>query len=352
MTPPLANALRVTLLAGPWLASFLVVAAGALPAQVVYTQRNGGNLAACGPLVGGPFGLHQFGTPTATSDTISVTDPGGSGLPASAASAQFDAQPTATGISLLVAGSVQRTAPAGTFITALADGRDNWQFTLVAPMRFTLHASLSTAGTEATMPPSHFTFGGQTAFGAPAIVPDPGSPALPYQHTLQAPGAFALTATGTLLPGNYLITLFGRVESPASPFSMSYSHSFTLTLQPAAQATSRQAAGNPNSFTSGLPLLGQTWNAAVDVGLTGHTFAIVFASFASAQVPVAPGFTVLLGGGAVEFLPFAPGPIAAYTFAMPGNPSLAGLPLFTQALHLGGAPTLLLSNARDLVLGF
>lgn len=346
MIPSSSTPSRTLVSAGACFALSLVAVAAAMPAQsVVYTQRNGGDLAGCGQLVGGPAVWNQFLTPSPTNDSIAVSDPGGSGLPASAASAQLVANPTTAGISLQVAGSVMRTAPAGTSITAVADSRDVWQFTLTAPMRFTLNASLSTASTEATMPPSHFTFAG-------AIVPDPGSPAPPYQHTLQAPGSFSLTATGTLLPGNYFINLFGRAESMASPFSMSFTNSLTLTLQPAAQATSRQASGNPNSFTSGLPVLGQPWNAAVDVGTTGHTFSLVFASLSTAQIPVAPGFTVLLGGSIAEFLPIAPGPIAAYTFAMPGDPSLAGFQLFTQALHFGGASSFLLSNSRDLVLGF
>jgi hypothetical protein len=345
MTPSTSTAPRARVAPGACLALALFSASAATPAQsVVYTQRNGGNLAGCGQLVGGPSVWNRFLTPDPTNDSISVSDPGGSGLPASAATARLDALPSTGGISLQVAGSAQRTAPAGTTITAVSDSRDVWQFTLSVPMRFTLHASLGTASTEATMPPSHFTFAGP-------IVPDPGSPPLPYQHTLQAPGSFSLAATGTLLPGNFIITLFGRAESQASPFSMSFANSFSLTFQPAAQATSRQVTGNPNSFTSGVPVLGQVWNAAVDVGSTGHTSAVVFASFAPAQIQIAPGLTLLLGGTVLEFLPVAPGPVAAYGFAMPANPALAGARLFTQAVHFGGAPSLRLSNSRDLTLG-
>jgi hypothetical protein len=128
--------------------------------------------------------------------------------------------------------------------------------------------------------------------------------------------------------------------------------SVTLSLEPPATVTPRTASGNPDSYTGGLPLLGQTWTAAVDVGLTGHAFALVFASLAPANVPVGPGFTVLIGGPVLEFLPFAAGPHAAYALTIPATASLAGAQLFTQALHVGGPPTLLLSNALDLTLGF
>lgn len=349
MTPSSSTAPSARAAATPVLALALVAlgaAAATLPAQsVLYTQRNGAALAGCGQLVGGPSVFHRFLTPDPTNDSISVTDPGGSGLPASAAAAQLIATPTGAGISLHLAGSAQRTAPAGTSITAVADTRDDWQFTLTAPMRFALTVALGTTSSTASMPTSHFTFAG-------AIVPDPGAPALPYQHTLQAPGSFALSTTGTLLPGPYWITLFGRAESQLSPFSMSFAHTLTLTLRPASQATSRQASGNPNSYSSGLPVLGQLWQAAVDVGLTGHTLAVVFASLAPGQVPMGPGRTLLLGGGAVQFLPIAPGPVAVYSFAMPASPSFAGLQVFTQAVHFGGAPDFLLSNSRDLTLGF
>ncbi|HEX5051158.1 MAG TPA: hypothetical protein VFZ65_05265 [Planctomycetota bacterium] len=324
----------------------LLGAAAPVAAQsVIYTTRTGGNIVACGPLTGGPLVHHTFGTPIATNDSIAVSDPGTATLPASAAAAQLDAIATSTTFSLSMAGTATRTAPAGTFITALADGRDVWEFTLAAPVRFTLTASLNASSTDATVPPQHFTFAG-------AIVPDPGAPPLPYQQTIQAPGSFTLAATGTLLPGQYFVSVFGRVESTSSPFTSSYSNSLTLTFQPAANATARQAFGNTNSYTCSLPVLGQTWNATVDVGLTGHSFAIVFASLLPGQVTLGPGFTVLLGGAPVEFLPIAPGPHATYAVVMPSDPTLAGFQLSTQALHFGVLPSLALSNAQDLTLGF
>lgn len=328
----------------------IAAAAALAPAQtVVYTSRNGGNFASCGPL-GGPFAHNTFLSTIATNDNLAVSDPGGTvgstTWSPSATTAQLTATATTNGISLTTAGSTTRGSQPGLGIWTTADGRDEWLFTITAPMRFTLNATLSTASTEATVPTSHFTFSG------PGLVPDPGSPAPPYQRSLNAPGSVSLVASGTLMPGSYQARLFGRAEGTTYPLTASYNNSLVVTFQPAATATARQAIGNPNSYTCSVPLLGQTWHASVDLGATGHGFAIVFAASAPATVPVAPGFTLLLAPPFSEFLPVAAGPVATYSFAMPSNPTLAGFPLATQALHFGIAPTLLLSNALDLTLGF
>lgn len=347
------NALPLLALGSPpslFATALAIAAAAALaPAQtVVYTSRNGGNLASCGPL-GGPILQHTFSTTAATNDSLAVSDPGGTTgsitWSPSAATAQLTATATANGISLATAGSITRGPQPGLGLWTTADGRDQWLITITAPTRFTLSATLNTASTEATVPTSHFTFGGL------GIVPDPGSPPPPYQHSLVAPGSFSLAASGTLMPGSYIAVLFGRAEGTTYPLTASYDNSLVVTFQPAATATARQAIGNPNSYTCSLPVLGQTWNASVDVGATGHGFAIVFASLSPATVPVAPGFTLLLAPPVSEFLPVAAGPVATYAFAMPSNPTLAGFQLATQALHFGIAPTLLLSNAQDLTLG-
>lgn len=320
------------------------------PAQaVVYTSRNGANLASCGPLFG-PSVLHRFLTPTATNDSLAVSDPGGTTgsivWSSSAATARLTATAAASGLSLAVNGGITRGSMPGFGIWTLADTRDEWVFTISAPTRFTLQATLTTASSEATVPPSHFTFGGL------GLVPDPGSPPPPYQRTLNVPGTVTLAASGTLMPGTYLAMLFGRAEGTTYPFTGSYDNTMVVTFQPAAVATARQAFGNPNSYTCSAPVLGQTWNASVDVGATGHALAVVFAAVSPANVPVSPGFTVLLGAPVFEFLPVAAGPVAAYTLAMPMDPTLAGFQLSTQAVHVGGSPPLLLSNAQDLTLGF
>jgi hypothetical protein len=314
---------------------------------VTYDTRNGGDLVQCGPL-GGPFVHHTFLSPVSTSESIGVSDPGGT-VAASAATAQFDVTATQAGLTFAFHGAASRTGPQSS-VWAVADTRDTWEFTITTPMRFTFDASLTASSTEATVPPCHFTF---LAFGGgAAIVPDAGSPAAPYQGTLTAPGSMGIVASGTMLAGRYLVTIFGRAEGAAFPFSGSYAASLALAMQPAATLTTRTAFGNPSSYSAGLPVLGQTWNAIVDVGLTGHTFALVFASLAPAHVPVAPGLTVLLGAPVAEFLPITAGPQAAYALALPADPTLAGARIHTQAVHFGGAPTVLVTNALDLTLGF
>lgn len=332
------------------LALALCGAAVSAPAQgATYTFRNGVNTAYCGAVVGGPGFLNRFLTPAPSNDAIAVTDPGGVGFAASDASAQLTALPTANGIALALAGQAHRTAPPSA-INAAAAAQDDWTFSIAQPVRFTLVATLSAASTESTVPPSHFTFA--AAGGGAAIVPDPASPSLPYQATLSAPGSLSLVASGTLLPGDYFIHIFGRAEGTTFPFTGSYNNSLTLTLASVAATAARQAAGNPNSYTCSLPLLGQTWNAAVDVGSTGHGFAAVVASLTPGNQQIAPGVTALVGGAVVPFLPIASGPIASYSLALPANPAFAGLAIFTQAIHFGTLPTLLMSNACDLTLGF
>lgn len=332
--------------ATPLLVPALAALAAALaPAQSVnYTWRNGANMGACGALVGGPFAIHSFLTPVSNSDSISLNDPGTATAPPSTATAQFDAVATQNVFSIAVAGTSSRGGPPA-IIAAVTDGRDNWQFTITAAMRFTLNASLSAASTEATVPTQHFTFGGS------GIVPDLGAPAPPYQRSLNAPGSVSLAATGTLMPGTYGVTVFGRAEGTTFPYSGSYANSLTLTLQPAATVTTRTAVGNPNAYSGDAPLLGQTWHANVDLAPTGHAFSIVYASLSPAQLALGPGLTLLIAPPVVEFLPIAAGPQAIYTFFMPANPALAGFQLSTQALLFGGAPSFALSNALDLTLG-
>jgi hypothetical protein len=60
---------------------------------------------------------------------------------------------------------------------------------------------------------------------------------------------------------------------------------------------------------------------------------------------------VLIDAPVFEFLPVAPGPQATYTVPIPATAALAGARLFTQAVHFGGPPTLLFSNALDLTFG-
>ena len=51
-------------------------------------------------------------------------------------------------------------------------------------------------------------------------------------------------------------------------------------------------------------------------------------------------------------LPLKPGPIASWSAPVPNDPSLAGIVVYTQAVHVFGVTPFALSNAQDLVLGY
>ena len=106
-----------------------------------------------------------------------------------------------------------------------------------------------------------------------------------------------------------------------------------------------------------LPVLGSTYTAVVDLlGTTDHDLAWL-AGFATP-------FTFTLGGGQTLLVNAAdpcgellgqvlvPGSVATFDLAVPAKPTLAGIRLCTQAVHLGGIQPWVLSNAQDLVLGF
>jgi hypothetical protein len=318
-----------------------------------FVSRVGGNHVGCGPFPG-PWILHSFSTPTPTADSIAVTDPGnlsGSVIwGASSAASQLDATPSSVGLVLAASGTASRDAllPLGFGPGAVADARDDWSFTLAEPVHFTLNVSISATSTESIVSSASFFFVGTSITAAP------GAPPPPYSAALAAPGTFTLATSGTLGPGQYFVNLQNRAASLFNswPFSGSYQSSLTLAFQPAALATPRYAAPNPHSYTASLPILGQPWSGNVNLALTGHGFAQVFASFAPAQVPLAGGQVLLLHAPFFEFTPPLPGPLASFSLPLPGDPVLAGFLLSTQALHLGGQPSFALSNAVDLQLGF
>lgn len=119
-------------------------------------------------------------------------------------------------------------------------------------------------------------------------------------------------------------------------------------------ATPRNAGANPASFSSDVPTVGQVWTAAVDLTTTGHPFAWIAAFAAPTQLTLPGGQTLLVDTtSSVEFLRLAPqlGPLATFQLLMPSDLSLSGLPLFSQAVHLGGPQPIALGNALDLILG-
>jgi hypothetical protein len=335
-------------------------AASSAPAQSLLTfdSRNGANGAFCGLPTGGPGILHRFTTPVPTQDIIAVSDPGNGdpARPSSAATSQIDATPTASSFSITMAGSATRAArsPAEFGVNATADVRDEWILTVNAPVRFALSVKLGAACTEATVSPVSF-FVAPRGAGA-SIVPDAGTPPPPYGSALTTPGTFALTASGKLTPGQYVISLNGRTESNFNsyPFSGSFDGSiaFDVYVPIAAAVTTRNAGSNPASYGCGLPILGQTWNASVDLSTTGHDFAVLFGSQFPAAFTIPGGPTLLLGGALFQLSPPLPGPHATHALNLPLTVGFQGVVVPTQAVHFGGAPFFALSNAQDLTLGF
>ena len=124
------------------------------------------------------------------------------------------------------------------------------------------------------------------------------------------------------------------------------------TVPAPASSTLRNAGVNPVSHAAAPPVLGSVWTLSVDLTSTGHGFAQVFGFPAPANVPLAGGQTLLVGGTMAFALPIQPGPIATWSLPLPDHPGLVGLPLHTQGVHVGGVVPFVLSNARDLVFGY
>jgi len=125
---------------------------------------------------------------------------------------------------------------------------------------------------------------------------------------------------------------------------------FRSSCQTPSQAAIRNAFTNPVSLHSGLPILGSTWAASVDLTETGHDTAILMGRPNAVTWPLPNGMTLLCGGPKF-FQATAPGPLATFTYAIPFDLALCGFTLHMQAAHLGGAPSFALSNALDLVVG-
>lgn len=131
-----------------------------------------------------------------------------------------------------------------------------------------------------------------------------------------------------------------------------YGDIFVTDSLGAAVVTARNAGANPMSYTASAPVLGASWTGDVDLTTTGHSFAVVYWAVASANLPLGGGVVLLIAGQKVLKLSPQPGPLASWSVPLPNDTSLAGLSLFSQAVHVFGAPSIALSNAQDLCLGY
>ncbi len=138
---------------------------------------------------------------------------------------------------------------------------------------------------------------------------------------------------------------------------MRETRSWTLVV---AGAVAQDAGANPSSFTLGgsalgRPVLGATLDLLVDVGTTGHD--------ASTVIGFLGGLSATLGGGQVLLVDVAhPAgelfgfPVQSGSFAttvpIPADPSLCGLAVHAQGMHLFGVQPFALSNAQVLTLGY
>ena len=102
--------------------------------------------------------------------------------------------------------------------------------------------------------------------------------------------------------------------------------------------------------------MGETFTGTVDLSTTGHALAGLVGFGTPWTFTLGGGQTILVNladpNGELLALPFVPGPTAVYSFGVPTDASLAGFPIFTQALHVGGGNPFALSNALDLEMGY
>jgi hypothetical protein len=92
----------------------------------------------------------------------------------------------------------------------------------------------------------------------------------------------------------------------------------------------------------------------LDVAATGHTRGTFVAYSAPASLALGGGRRLLVDvsapGGELLQLPFFAAPVQL-SGALPADPALCGLTIYTQGVHVGGGTPFALSNALDLTLG-
>lgn len=120
-----------------------------------------------------------------------------------------------------------------------------------------------------------------------------------------------------------------------------------------ASVQTRNAGQNPTSYVAANPVLGASWNASVDLSLSGHSQAFLALSARSKDLLLGGGQTLLVDPASLGIPLVGPsaGPIASFQLSIPADMNLAGLVVYSQALHVGNVIPFALSNAQDLCLG-
>lgn len=112
---------------------------------------------------------------------------------------------------------------------------------------------------------------------------------------------------------------------------------------------------NVDSYTTSRPVLGALFTAVVDTATTGHDTAVILGYERADNLAVMSGYFLLVDPSSRPSVWFPPltltGPLAQFSFSIPNDPSLCGHVVFTQAVHAGGAPGLVLTNSQDLTFG-
>lgn len=163
--------------------------------------------------------------------------------------------------------------------------------------------------------------------------------------------AFDVAASGPTAPLRDLRGPLTQLDTPVyvvttdGPFPGA-----VLTQAPPASVALRNAGTNPNSYdVSNAPVLGEPLTFEVDLSTTGDAFAFVYLSGAPATVVLPDGMASLLAAPFKKLPGIGVGPSATIGVNLPLDLSLAGLTLYTQAVHL--SPGVVLTNAVDLTLG-
>ena len=134
------------------------------------------------------------------------------------------------------------------------------------------------------------------------------------------------------------------------------------TIVAAGTVASNPGGANPNSFTVGgsqlgRPVFGETLDFFVDMaGTTGHTMGTVIGFFGGLNVPLGGGQLLLVDitdpGGEIFGFPLQTGTFSQIGIPVVNDPSLCGVEIHTQAVHLFGVQPFALSNAQILTLGY
>jgi hypothetical protein len=256
-----------------------------------------------------------FGSAVAT-----IPDMDGDGKPELAVGARFDDDGAANAgaVWLLFLESVPNVPPTPAFVVTPASG--------IAPLQVAFEER-SSAGAQ--------LFDWDFGDGTTSTQRDP-------VHHYAAPGAYTVTLT---------VTGPGGSAALAVPEAVIARHSATATL--------RNGSGtNVLCYSASAPVLGASWTA--QVGAAHHPGAgltVLLGSSAAHAGLATPAGELLLRtpslGGVLHYqlTKHSNGATASYSLPLPATVALAGFPLTSQAVILGGAGAEL-CNAVDLVLGF